>query len=59
MKRISLGNNNAVKETLPVYTSQQTDFQLMMLLYEKQISVTTILVKKVLLSAVFSGRHRR
>lgn len=59
MKRISLGNNNAVKETLPVYTSQQTDFKLMMLLYEKQISVTTILVKKVLLSAVFSGRHGR
>lgn len=59
MKRISLGNNNAVKETLPVYTSQQTDFKLMMLLYEKQISVKTILVKKVLLSAVFSGRHGR
>lgn len=59
MKRISLGNNNAVKETLPVYTSQQIDFKLMMLLYEKQISVTTILVKKVLLSAVFSGRHGR
>lgn len=59
MKRITLGNNNAVKETLPVYTSQQTHFKLMMLFHEKQISVKTILVKKVLLSAVISGRHGR
>lgn len=45
MERITLGNNNAVKETVPVYISQQTDFKLMMLLHEKQISFKTILVK--------------
>lgn len=33
------------KKPFPVYISQQTDFKLMMLLHEKQISVKTILVK--------------
>lgn len=56
---ITLGNNNAVKETLPVYMSQETDFKLMRLLHGEQISVKKISVKKVSLSAVFSGRHGR
>lgn len=42
MERITLGNNNAVKEILPVYTGQQTHFKLRMIFHEKQVSGKTV-----------------
>lgn len=34
MKGNTIGNNNAVKDTIPVYTSMQADFKLVMLLHK-------------------------